>query len=163
MRKKQLHLKGWSKEEISHAEKIFKKAEANKHPHVKHLEDSLYWFTLIIGILGTVLISIVLIPILVINNNAWSYILTGVFGFLIGALIIIIIKDLHWLGSHHHLLLSMLIPIIALFNLFIVVTRVNLFSSSLGLKTLHNPLIIGIIYFVCFLIPYALFLLLKRR
>ena len=63
MRKK-LHLKGWTKEEIRHAERIFKKAEKKKHPHVKKVENSLYWFTLIVGILGTILLSLVLIPIL---------------------------------------------------------------------------------------------------
>ena len=160
---KKLHLKGWSAEEIAHAETIIKHAEANRHPHLQHLENSLYWFTLIIGILGTVMLSIVLIPILIINNNLWSYLLTGVFGFLIGALIIIIIKDMHWLKSHHHLFISLLIPIVAIFNFFIVVNRVNLFSNSLGLHTLHDPIAIGTVYFVCFLIPYVLFLLFKRR
>ena len=61
--KKKLHVKGWSKKEIKHAEKIIKKAEKKKHPHMKKLENSLYWFTLIIGIIGSVVVSLILIPI----------------------------------------------------------------------------------------------------
>jgi len=162
MRKK-LHLKGWSKHEIAHAEKILKEAESKKHPHVRHLENSLYWFTLIIGIIGTMLLSIVLIPVLVVSNDFWSYALTAVFGFLLGAIIIIIIKDLHWLEGHHHLLISLLIPIVAIFNFFIVVNRVNLFNYSIGINTTHNPILIGMIYFIFFLVPYMLFLIIRRR
>lgn len=161
--KKKLHVKGWSKEEIKQAEKILKKAEKKKHPHIKRLEDSLYWFTLIIGILGSIVVSLILIPILIINNNAWTYILTGLFGFLIGALIVIIIKDLHWLERHHHLFISLLIPVIAFFNFIMVVNRVNILNYGIGLANIHNPIGVGMIYFVCFSIPYALFLLLKRK
>jgi hypothetical protein len=162
MRKK-LHLKGWSKQEILHAEKIMNEAEKKKHPHVRHLENSLYWFTLIIGIIGTVLLSIVLIPVLVASNDFWSYLLTGVFGFLLGAIIVIIIKDLHWLEQHHHLLISLLIPLVAIFNFFIVVSRVNVFNYSIGINTMHNPILIGTVYFIFFLVPYLLFLILRRR
>ena len=160
--KKKLHIKGWSKEEIKRAENIIKKAEKKKHIHIKKLENSLYWFTLIIGVLGTVLFSLILIPILIINSNAWGYVLTGVFGFLLGAIIIIIIKDMHWLEHHHHLFISLIIPIIAIFNLFIVVNKVNMLNYGIGFNNIHNPIIIGVIYFVCFIIPYAIFLLLKR-
>ncbi|HJX05735.1 MAG TPA: hypothetical protein VJ461_03430 [Candidatus Nanoarchaeia archaeon] len=161
--RKRLHLKGWSKQEIAHAEKIFAEAEKKKHPHMRKLENSLYWFTLIIGLIGTVLLSVVLIPVLMISNNTWSYVLTGFFGFLLGALIIIIVKDLHWLEPHHHLSLSLIIPIAALFNFFIVVNRVNIINNSIGISNFHNPLFIGIIYFVCFTIPYVAFLMVRKR
>lgn len=159
---KELHVKGWTMEEIKRAKEIIKKAEKKKHPDIIKVEKSLYWFALIIGVIGTILLSLILIPILIINSNAWSYILTGMFGFLLGALIIIIIRDLHWLEHHHHLFLSLLIPIIAIFNFFIVVNRVNLFNYSIGLNNFHNPILIGMVYLVCFIIPYAVFLLLKR-
>ena len=162
MRKK-LHLNGWSEKEISHAESIIKKAERNKHPHIRLIDNSLYWFTLIIGILGSVIVSLVLIPILIVANNYWSYLLTGFFALMIGLLIVIIIKDFHWLETHHHVLVSLLIPIIALFNLFIVVIKVNSLNAFLKTAEHHNPIIIGIIYFICFLVPYGFFLLLRRR
>ena len=161
--KKKLHLKGWSKEEIEHAQKVLKKAEKKKHPDIKKVEESLYWFTLIVGLLGTILLSLILIPILIVNNNAWSYILTAIFGFLLGALIVIIIKDLHWLEHHHHVLITILIPVIAIFNFFIVVTRVNKLNNSLGLEAYHDPLVIGLIYLICFVVPYGVFLFYTRK
>jgi hypothetical protein len=163
MRKKHLHVKGWSEEEIIKAERIFNDAEKKKHPHVRHLEKSLYWFTLATGIIGTVLFSFVLIPIFMISNNTWSFILTGMFGFLLGTVIIIIVKDLHWLEQHHHLFISLTTPIIAIFNFFIVVNRVNILVYTLGLKYIHDPIMLGITYFICFLIPYGAFMIYKRN
>ncbi len=161
--KKKLYLRGWSKKEIDHAEGIIKNAERKKNSHILLIDNSLYWFTLIIGIIGTFIVSLVLIPILIVANNHWSYLLTGFFGLVIGLLITFTIKDFHWLESYHHILISLLIPIIALFNLFIVVMKVNSLNSFLGTAEHHNPIIIGIIYFVCFLIPYGLFLLFRRN
>ena len=146
MRKK-LNLQGWSKKEISHAEGIINKAERTKHPHIKLIDNSLYWFTLIVGIIGTFIVSMVLIPILIVANNYWSYLLTGFFGLMIGLLIVVIIKDFHWLESHHHIFVSLLIPIIALFNLFVVVMKVNSLNAFLGIAQ-HNPVLIGITYFI---------------
>lgn len=161
--KKKLHLKGWSDEEIEQAHEIIKRAEKNKHPHVKRLENSLYWFTLIIGIIGTVFFSLILVPIFIINNNFWSYVLTAIFGLLLGALMIIIIKDMDWLKHHHHLSISLLIPLVALFNFIIVVNRVNLLNKGIGFNNFHNPILMGVIYLVCFILPYAIFLIFKRE
>jgi hypothetical protein len=161
MRQK-LHMKGWSQKEIDRAESIFRKAETSKHPHMKALEGSLYWFTLIVGVLGTIILSAALIPILIASSNAWAYIMSGVFGFVLGALLIMIIMHMRWLESHHHLFISLFIPVVALFNFFIVVSRVNAFSQSLGLKSIHDPMAVGAIYLVCFLLPYIAFILIRK-
>jgi hypothetical protein len=161
--RKRLHLKGWSKKEIDHAERIFKKAENNKHPHMKKLEDSLYWFTLIIGILGTVTLSLLLIPIFMIGGAGWSYFLTGLFGLLLGLLIVMLVSGLHWLDRHHHIFMSLVIPVVALFNFFIVVTRVNAFNRAVGMPGYNDPLLTGLVYFVFFTLPYAAFLFFRGR
>jgi hypothetical protein len=162
MRKK-LHLKGWSKEEIDHAESIFKKAEAAKHPHTKALEKSLFWFALIIGIVGTLILSFALIPVFIVSNSTWAYALSGCFGLLLGALIMIIIKDLHWMEQHHHILITVLIPIVALFNFFIVVSGLNMLKLQAGWANSQNPWIAGALYFIGFLLPYLAFLILQAK
>ncbi|MFH0870285.1 MAG: hypothetical protein V1866_04485 [archaeon] len=160
--RKRLHLKGWSKQEIAHAERILKHAEKNKHPHVRALEKSLYWFTLIIGVLGTILLSFVLIPILIAANSSWSYVFAGFFGFTLGFLIITIIRHMHWLQHHHHLSISLFIPILGIFDFFIIVTTVNAFNQSLMIGNIHNPVIAGAVFFICFVLPYGAFMLLRR-
>jgi hypothetical protein len=156
--RKRLHLKGWSKHELDHAEKVFKKAEESKHPHMRSLESSLFWFTLIIGILGTIALSILLIPVYVAGTGAWAYIITALFGLLLGSVIVMLTRKLHWLEHHHHLFMSLFIPFLAMFNFFIVVTRVNGFNLRMGLHNLQDPLLAGLSYFIGFIIPYAVFM-----
>jgi hypothetical protein len=160
--RERLYMKGWSEREISHAEKTFKQAQAYKHPHMKILEASLYWFTLVIGVLGTIILSGVLIPVLIVGSSTWAYIMAGVFGFVLGSLLIMIIRQMHWLESHHHVFISLFIPVVALFNFFVIASRVNSFNQSIGLNNFHDPTIVGIIYLVCFLVPYVSFILIRR-
>lgn len=159
---KRLHLRGWSKKEINHANSIFAKAEHHKHRHVALLENSLFWFTLATGIVGNLILSLVLIPIFIAGNDFFTYLLTALFGFLLGTIVFGIVKHMRWLASHHHLFLALLIPLLGIFNFFFVVQRVNSFNLSIGLKNFHDPWIVGVVYFVSFALPYG-FLLLTRR
>jgi len=161
MRKK-LHLKGWSKAEIDHAEKVFKRAEDNKHPHHHLLDNSLYWFALIAGLIGTVILSFLMVPVLVAANSIWAHIISGFFGLLLGALIVVFVKQLHWLENHYHLFLSVIIPVVGLFNFALIVNQVNKLNMLLGIPHLQSPGTIGLAYLVGFLVPYALFMLLGR-
>lgn len=161
MRKK-LHLKGWSKGEIEHAEKVFKKAEENRHPHHRMLQGSLYWFALIAGLIGTVGLSFLMVPILVAANSLWAHIISCFFGLLLGGLIVVFVKQLHWLETHHHIFLSAIIPIAGLFNFALIVNQVNKLDLLLGISHLQSPGTIGLAYLVGFFIPYAAFMLLRR-
>jgi len=161
--KKRLHLKGWSHEEIAEAESIIAKAETAKNPHLRRLENSMFWFILSIGVLGTMLFALVLVPILIVSNNAWSYFFTGFFGLVLGTIIAITVKDLHWFEQHHHIAVSMLVPVIALFNFFIVVKKVNEIAQGAGIANVHNPLAVGTVYFVSFVLPYIIILQMKNK
>lgn len=161
MRKK-LHLKGWSKHELDHAEKVFKKAEENRHPHHRLLQGSLYWFALIAGLIGTVALSFLMVPILVAANSTWAHIISGFFGLLLGFLIVVFVRQLRWLEDHHHLFLSVIIPVVGLFNFAIIVNQTNKLNLLLGIPHLQSPGTIGLAYLVGFLLPYAAFMLLRR-
>ncbi|MBN2459649.1 hypothetical protein JXB28_05165 [Candidatus Woesearchaeota archaeon] len=161
--KNRLHLKGWSNEEIANAERALAKAEAAKDPHLRRLESSMFWFILSIGILGTMLFALVLIPILLVSNNAWAYLFTAFFGLVLGTIIAVTVKDLHWFEQHHHVSVSMLVPIVALFNFFIIVKKANEMSIESGIGSLHNPLAVGTVYLVSFVIPYIIILQLKNK
>lgn len=160
--KKILRLKGWSEEDIRKASAIISQAEKGKHPHVRTLENSIYWFLLCIGILGTMIFALVLIPILLVGSNACAYFFTGFFGLILGTVIAVTVKDLHWFEQHHHLALSLLVPILAIFDFFIIVKKANELALSTGINNTHNPLIVGAVYFVCFVTPYIIILHIKN-
>jgi hypothetical protein len=161
MRKK-LHLKGWSEKEIAHAERIFHQAEEKKHPHNRLLEKSLYWFALIAGLIGTGILSFLIAPILVSANETQAHIMSGFFGLFLGFLVIIFVKQLHWMEKNHHLFISIIIPFVGLINFSLMAIKVNEFNRIATIHNYHNPLTIAFLFFAGFLIPYLCFLIIKR-
>ncbi len=79
-----------------------------------------------------------------------------------GGLIVVFVKQLRWLEDHHHLFISVIIPVVGLFNFAIIVNQVNNLEVLLGIPNLQSPGTIGLAYFIGFLLPYAAFMLLKR-
>ena len=56
--KKYLSEKGWKKSDINKTLRIIEHAKKNKHPQIKVLDKLVYWFSLLIAILGNLLISV---------------------------------------------------------------------------------------------------------
>jgi len=150
-----LYLKGHSKRQIARAERILRTAERRKHPHIRHVETSMFWFTLATGVLGSAILSFAIIPILVAGTPGQGALVTFIFGVLLGLLISYIAGNMHWLESHHHLSITFAIPIVALFNFFIVGLVVNRFNSMIGFPSHHNPVLLGVLYFLGFLTPFV--------
>ncbi|MBN2142961.1 hypothetical protein JW711_06560 [Candidatus Woesearchaeota archaeon] len=158
---KRLHAKGWSMDEIAQVDIALNRAERKKHPHVRHVETGMFWFTLCTGVLGSLILSFALIPILVAASNMWTYGITFLFGLLLGILIIYIVKRMHWLSSHQ-VSVSFIVPLVAVFNFFIIIFHVNGLSELSGFTARQDPVLIGTLYFIGFLLPYAFFLAFRR-
>ena len=153
--KKRMRLKGRSEAEIEKVERIIKRAERRKHPHTRYIEQSMFWFTLATGVLGTALLSFAIIPVLVAGTPGQGLMVAFFFGLLLGIMIRYISSNMHWLEGHHHVSITFTIPIVALFNFFIVAVTVNNFNQFAGLPSQHNPVLVGMTYFIAFLIPFA--------
>jgi len=63
-----LKKRGWPKKDIAKSISILQKADKKKPRHIFYFERFLYWFALFIGILGNLIISIFLIPLLLVLN-----------------------------------------------------------------------------------------------
>ena len=83
--------KGFSKKEALKTIKIIQKAKEKKSPKIKFLDAVIYWFLLIVAIIGNIVISIILIPFLLAFKKIPLYftivILAAMFGFLFDQLI----------------------------------------------------------------------------
>lgn len=159
--KEKLYLKGHSQRRIAIAEQILKKAEKRKHPRIRHVENSMFWFTLATGILGSALLSFAIIPVLVAGTIGQGMLVAFVFGLLLGMMIRFMTGNMNWLEDHHHLSITFVIPLIALFNFFIIGVVVNQFNRAYGMQSQHNPVFLGVMYFLGFLVPFAVLAFVK--
>lgn len=155
--KKKLLEKGWKKSDINKTLKIIETAKANKHPHIKILDKSIYWISLIITIIGNIMVSFLLIPLLLVLKSFYLYIMVATIAISFGLLFELLIRSMDHLETKHHLFLSLLIPPILVINVIIVVSMSNKFNETINIQNTNSPLIIGIVYAITFMLPYLIY------
>ena len=160
---KSLRSKGWSEEEIVHARKIVDKAHENKHPTHKYLEQAMYWFLFII-IIGIAIGGAFLIePFLLWLKPAGAYLVISIIGLVFGTFAGIVVKDIEELERHHHLAVSIIIPVTAVISSIIISKQVKVAAEEIGRSVQIYPLALAMIFSVCILIPYGIFILVGEK
>ena len=154
--KKRLVEKGWAKSEINKALKIIEKARENKHPKIKILDKSVYWISLFVALLGNIVISISLIPALLALNPFQLVFVVLTLGISFGLLFELLIRTID-LKTRYHILLSILMPLMALANIAAIVIVSNKLEGIIKVQNPQNPVFIGVIYAVAFMLPYFIY------
>ena len=78
-------------------------------------------------------------------------ILAGTIGFLYNFLIM----DIGHLKKKHHLLASIIIPLLAIINIIVVIFVSNQFIKELKIDNIqHNPFIASLVFVIAFILPY---------
>lgn len=155
--------RGWSEEEIENAKKIIKRAPENKHKTHKHLEKAMYWILFIIiiliGIGGALMVS----PLLLFLRPTQGYVLIGIIGLVFGFFAGLVVKDIEDLEKKHHLAISIVIPITAITSSLIMSKQVTITAKVLERSVETHPFTLGLIFSICLLLPYSIFIYLEKR
>ena len=154
---KRLEKKGWSKKEIENAVDIIKNTKENKPKDVKSLDKRIYWILLIVIITANFAISIALIPVLIALRGTLLYSILVLLGIVFGLLFEIVIRSIEHLEKRHHIFLAILIPLIALVNIFIISNFSNRLTKVLNLANIQNSMIIALVYAASFVLPYVVY------
>jgi hypothetical protein len=159
VKQQELKEKGWTNEEIDHAENILDKA---KH-HDVFFSKIVFWSALLVIILGNIVVSLILLPFLILFQ---SWLLYGIFtliALVMGSLYNFLITDIGHLEKKHHIIATIIIPIIAIINLVVIVLISNSFISKLAVNnTPHNQWILSILFAVAFVLPFLFYKLWKK-
>ena len=152
-KKFQLQQKGWSDQEVHHAQAVLERSEKSD----VFFSRMVFWTALMVILLGNFMASLLLIPFLVVFNAAIVYTLAIFLGGAIGFLYNFLINDVEHLEAKHHLLATIIIPLIAIINIFLVVAVSNQLISESNLKNdVHSPLITALIFAIALLLPYTI-------
>ena len=154
---KRLEKRGWKKREIIKTVDIIKNAKKNKPRDVIFIEKRIYWILLVMVIVANFAISIALIPVLIALSGFILYFVLVVLGFVFGLLFELVIRSIEHLEDKHHFLLAILIPLIALANIFFISRISNNLIKTLSLTNFHNSVIIAAVYAVAFVLPYVIY------
>ncbi|MBI4441628.1 hypothetical protein HY639_05655 [Candidatus Woesearchaeota archaeon] len=119
-------------------------------------KDVLYWMTLLILIIATLVLSIVLIPLILVLEPVPLYTLVLLLGVTFGAVFALLIRDIQGLRLHHHVLALLFLPTISLINLLVVFTIATKAAALLQIPLTADPVILAVVYAVALLLPYLL-------
>ena len=151
-KKLELKEKGWSEEEIIHAENALDRAEKQD----VHFSKIVFWSALIVTIFGNFIVSLILIPFLIVLNKWVLYGIVVLLAGSIGFLYKLLIMDIGHLEKKHHISASIAVPLIALANIIGMVLVSNKFIRDLKVENVqHNPVMVAIVFAVVLILPYV--------
>lgn len=155
-----LRKKGWTEEEIQKSKEVLDDPEG-VHFFSSSLSKVVYWSGLVVGVVGNLVISTIMIPFFAFLDARLVYLILCIVGFIFGSLFSILLYDLRYLDAKHHVIASIFIPFMALLNVYVMFTLINYlhtvifdpsFATSLNLQS-HNPLVMSVLYVGFFLLP----------
>ena len=151
-----LQKKGWTPKEISHAISIIREERKKKDVANKFI-DKIYWVLLLVIIAANFALSLALVPILMFLNGFILFAIIILVGTVFGLLFELIIRSIEHLDSHHHFVLALLIPLIALANSLVMSNYSNRLMESLDIHNTHNLILVSFVYAISFVLPYFIF------
>ncbi|MDP3765178.1 MAG: hypothetical protein Q8R04_01575 [Nanoarchaeota archaeon] len=154
---KRLEKRGWRKREIINAVEIIRNAKKNKPSDIKFLENRIYWILLVMIVVANFAISVAIMPLLIALRGMILYFVLVVLGIVLGLLFEVVIRSIEHLEKKHHVFLAILIPLIALANVFVISNISNDLTKTLNLTNVHNSIIIAIVYAASFVLPYIIY------
>ena len=161
--KKRLKEKGWPRKDIDKTIKIVKEAKEKKHPAIKFLDKTVYWISLIIAIIGNFIISIALIPFLMVLKSIQLFLVIIVLGLSFGLMFELLIRSIEHLEVKHHIFLAVLIPVVAVINVFIITLVSNNLEEIFNINNPQNPFLVGVVYAVAFILPFIFYKLVLKK
>ena len=97
-----------------------------------------------------------LIPFLLALRDALLYTIIITLGIAFGLLFDLLIRDIDNLGSKHYIVAGLFIPCLAIVNVIYMASFSNTLTQTIGLKNIHSPILVGIVYTAAFTAPYLI-------
>jgi hypothetical protein len=149
MNVQRLQEKGWPDQEIIRAKEALEKADKQD----VFFSKIVFWSALVVVVFANVMISLILIPFLIFLSSWVLYSIVALLGLMIGFVYNFLITDIKHLEWHHHLLAGIILPVIALANMFVMVIFSNRYAEKAAFSHTNSPWLIGIIFAGTFILP----------
>lgn len=160
---KEIEKERWNEDEIKKAAKIFLHAEKNKGSLVKILDELVHWMIILIIIFGNLIISIAIVFLSKFTSMPYFYSIIVIFAICFGFLVEIPLRDIEKIDKNKHFLSRLLLPLLALANIYIIIGLKNSIEYFSKIEFNFNPVVAGIVYGGVFLVPHYLMWGLSRK
>ena len=133
------------------------KTKGKIQPYGRLMDKWLFWILLFIIAAVNISLSAAFMPMLVALDSEQVYSIIVICGLIFGFVLELLIRSMEHLEKRHHIFLAILIPVIALINVFIITKISNNLIKALNLKNAQNSIIVAVIYAASFVLPYLVY------
>lgn len=149
--------------DIGPIEREYEYERNRKEASVSTVAGIIYWVSLVAAIMGNFIISVILVPFLVmLDDQVTLYIIVMIMGLVFGALFNFLLTDIERLDENHHVMTGVVIPVLAVINVYIMVNVSKTIGTIISITVNQNALVISIIYVAMFMVPYIINAILKN-
>jgi len=148
-----LKSKGWSNKDIVETIRILNSPPDSRKQQMVKLDSAVYWFALILMIIGSIVLSIIMIPSLLALNAFALYFIIIIVAYAFGTMFSILIGEIETMQGRR-IIAQLFIPALALVNMYYITRVTNIFATAMNIKNPHNPIIMSGIYAFFFIAPY---------
>ena len=131
--------------------------KAKHSNYAKHSQKILNSVTLVVIALASIITTILTMPFILFFQSYLMYVFVLLIGLVFGFIFSFMVTDLKHLEKKGHLLLSLVIPIIAVVNIVIMIYMLRNLALRFDLILEHNPVILATLYLLGYVIPYLFF------
>ena len=150
--------RGWTKPEIDRTVQILREAPEKRPDWLRFLDAALYWILILVSIFANFIISIVLVPFLLVLSGAILYGALFFLGIVFGTMLDVVVRETEYLQKKHYVIAEVLIPAIALINIYMITGLTNQLAVALSLPNVNNqPWLVALMYVVAFSLPHIVF------
>ena len=156
-----MRVRGWDEHSLKQAHDVL---SVKKEPvfAINKFQEVLHWLVFLVIVIVNFLASAIIIPLLVIFPNPGLYAILMVMGVCFGLLFAVLLHDIqHMFNVVHHFTAALLIPTLAVINIFFIVSYFDFRYSNIFSETRH-PVTMGLYYGVAFVLPYVALLAVSR-
>jgi hypothetical protein len=157
------HKEKWGNTDIKKAAKIILEAEKKKHILIKILDEIIHWFLILLILFGNLIMDVFIVFLSILVGVKSFYFVVMLLALVFGIMIEIPLRDIKKLDKQKHFFSRLMLPLLALLNIYILMGAKNTIELITGKNFQFNPVIIGIIYGVFMLAPHFIGLLLSKR
>lgn len=153
-----LALQGWPQAEIAKASSVLQEAPAKRSPWLELLDNVIYWVLLAVAILANFIVSIVLVPFLLVLTGPLLYGALAFLGLVFGTMLDVVVRETEFLQKKHYVVAEVLVPAIALINIYMITRLSNKLALIMALPGDGNsPLLVALVYVVAFALPHFIY------
>jgi hypothetical protein len=151
-------------ESMAHTVKGFLKEIRNTTKQVKsNTSEFMYHISLLLLLMTHFVAIFLLLPVFLFLKGMELYIVLVLFSVFMGIIFNYLLHEFHHVGEKHHVIISILVPTMALFDMVLLIRALDKLDVLFNLHLNYNPVAIVLVFVVVFLAPYAVDLALGKH